>query len=59
MEAIKIDHRFSLLADRHARSERHIIGNVSPHVTIARLQRTARHRLGSLNHHHDFDVVRY
>lgn len=59
MKAVEVDHRLSLLADRHAGRERHVIGNVGPHVAVARLERSAGHRLRPFDHHHDLDVVGY
>ena len=59
VKAIEVDHGLSLLADRHAGSERHVVRNVGPHVAVAGLKRPARYRLRSFDHHHDLDVVCY
>lgn len=59
VKAIEVDHGLSLLADRHAGSERHVVRNVGPHVAVARLKRATGYGLRSFDHHHDLDVVCY
>ena len=56
VELFEINHRLSILPDRHARREHPIDHDVSRRVAKARLERGAGNGLGSLDEDDDFQV---